>query len=90
MRLKDISLSFVVNFLLGVAWATALIGAVSAFLSTFHNSFLFATFSFIIGAIPGIVAVLILEHFITGKEQIEELQKQTKLLKLLLEKTDNK
>jgi hypothetical protein len=86
MRLKDRSLSFVVNFLLGVAWATAFIGAISAFLSIYGQSFLFAIVSLFVGALPGMIGVLLIEHFITSKEKHLELQKQTKLLELLLQK----
>jgi len=86
MRLKDRSLSFVVNFLLGVAWATAFIGAVSAFLSNYSDSFLFAIVSAFVAILPGLVGVLFIEHFITSKEKHAELQKQTKLLEKLIDK----
>jgi len=84
MRLKDRSLGFVVNFLLGVAWAFVLIGAVSSFLSFYQNSFFFAVVSAFVGALPGLVAVLLLEHIITNKEKYLELKKQTKLLEQIL------
>ncbi len=83
MRLKDASLSFVVNFLLGVAWAAAFIGAVSAFLSYYSESFLFAMISAVVAALPGMIGVLFVEHFITSKEKHLELQKQTELLQQL-------
>lgn len=86
MRLKDKSLSFVINFLLGVAWATAFIGAVSTFLSMYSQSFLFAIISAFVAALPGMIGVLFIEHFITSKEKHEELQKQTKLLEQLTKK----
>ena len=89
MRLKDSSLSFMVNFLLGVAWATAFIGAVSTFLSTYSESLLFAIFSAFVAALPGMIGVLFIEHFITSKEKHFELQKQTKLLEKLLQKEQN-
>ncbi len=84
MRLKDRSLGFVVNFLLGVAWAFVLIGAVSSFLSFYQNSFFFAVVSAFVGALPGLVAVLLLEHIVTNKEKYLELKKQTKLLEQIL------
>lgn len=84
MRLKDKSLSFVVNFLLGVAWATAFVGAVSAFLSNYLDSFLFAIIFAFVASLPGMIGVLLLEHFITSKEKHLELQKQTKLLRELI------
>jgi hypothetical protein len=89
MRLKDRSLSFVVNFLLGVAWATAFIGAISTFLSTYSDSFLFAIVSAFVAALPGMIGVLCIEHFITSKEKYLELQKQTKLLEILVQKEQN-
>ncbi len=88
MRLKDRSLGFVVNFLLGVAWATVLIGTVTSFLSFYQNSFFFAIVSAFVGALPGLVAVLLLEHIITSKEKHLELKKQTKLLEEILKEKD--
>ena len=89
MRLKDRSLSFVVNFLLGVAWATAFIGAASTFLSIYSDSFLFALISAVVASLPGMLGVLFIEHFITSKEKYLELQKQTKLLEQLTQKEQN-
>ena len=88
MRLEDRSLGFVVNFLLGVAWAAVLIGAVTSFLSFYQNSLFFAIVSAFVGALPGLVAVLLLEHIITNKEKHTELKKQTKLLQKILDKKD--
>ncbi|HFQ62372.1 MAG TPA: hypothetical protein ENK39_08785 [Epsilonproteobacteria bacterium] len=88
MRLEDKSLSFVVNFLLGVAWASVIIGAVTSFLSFYHDSFLFALISAFVGAIPGMVAVLLLEVVITIKEKHLELKKQTALLQQLVAQKD--
>jgi len=84
MRLKDRSLGFVVSFLLGVAWAVVLIGAITSFLSFYQNSFFFAIVSAFVAALPGLLAVLLLEHIITGKEKHLELKKQTKLLEHIL------
>ena len=84
MRLDDRSLGFVISFLLGVAWAAVLIGAVSSFLSFYHISFFFALVSAFIGMLPGLIGVVLLEHIITSKEQQEELKKQTKLLQQLV------
>lgn len=89
MRLRDASLSFLVNFLLGVAWAAAFIGAVSAFLGYYTDSFFFALISACVAALPGMIGVLLLEHFITAKEKYLELQKQTKLLEQLIHKEQN-
>ncbi len=89
MRLEARSLGFIVNFLLGTAWALVLIGAVTSFLSFYHDNLFFAFVSALIGTIPGLIAVLLLEHIITGKEKHLELKKQTKLLEKLLHKKEN-
>jgi len=85
MRLGDQKLGFIINFLLGVAWAFVLIGAVTSFFTFYADSFVFAVISACIGALPGMVAVLLLEYIITSKEKYEELKKQTKLLEALVE-----
>jgi len=89
MRLKDKPLSFVVNFLLGVAWAAALLGAITSFMSFYQDSFIYAFISAFIGALPGMVSILLIEHFITSKEKHFELQQQTELLKQLLKEKEN-
>ena len=90
MRLQNRSLSFVVNFLLGVAWAAVLLGAVTSFLAFYPGNLLLAFISAMVGALPGMVSVLLLEHIITAKERHLELKKQTALLeKLLIEKENN-
>ena len=88
MRLQVRSLGFVVNFLLGTAWAFVLIGAVTSFLAFFPDNIFYAIISACIGALPGMIAVLLLEYIITSKEKYAELQKQTRLLEKLLEKKD--
>lgn len=90
MRLQNAPLSFVINFLLGVSWATVLLGAITSFLAFYQDSFFLALVSAFIGALPGMVAVLLLEHIITNKEKHLELIKQTALLeKLLIQKENN-
>jgi len=86
MRLTDKSLGFIINFLLGVAWAAVLIGAITPFLTFHNNNFFFALVSACIGILPGMIAILLLEYIIINKEKYEELQKQTKLLQELIEK----
>jgi zinc transporter ZupT len=89
MRLGDKPLSFVVNFLLGVSWAAAFLGAITSFLSFYNESILWAFISAFVGALPGMVAILLLEHFITSKEKHLELQSQTNLLRQLLKQKEN-
>jgi hypothetical protein len=88
MRLQNGPLSFVVNFLLGVAWASVLLGAVTSFLAFYQESLLLALVSAFIGALPGMISVLLLEHIITGKERYLELKKQTALLEKILEEKE--
>ena len=88
MRLQNGPLSFVVNFLLGVAWAAVLLGAITSFLAFYPESLLLALVSAFIGALPGMVSVLLLEHIITAKERYVELKKQTALLEKLLEQKE--
>ena len=89
MRLHNGPLSFVVNFLLGVAWASVLLGAVTSFLVFYQDNLLLALVSACIGALPGMISVLLLEHIITGKERHLELKKQTALLEKLLIQKEN-
>ena len=84
MRLKDRSLGFIVNFLLGVAWAFVLIGAVTSFLTFYSTSWFYAIVSALIGVLPGLIGILFLEHIITNKEKHYELKKQTQLLEELV------
>ena len=77
-----------INFLLGVSWAAVILGASTSFLAFYEDSLFIAVVSSFIGALPGMVAVLLLEHIITNKEKHLELKKQTALLeKILLEKS---
>ena len=84
MRLSSKPLSFVVNFLLGVAWASVLLGSITSFVATYQHSISLALVYAAIGAIPGMVGVLLIEHFITVKENALELQRHNKLLEKLL------
>ena len=89
MRLQNGPLSFVVNFLLGVAWASVLLGAVTSFLTFYQISIFLGIISAVMGAVPGMVLVVLLEHVITAKERNLELQKQTALLEKLLKQKEN-
>jgi len=89
MRLQNGPLSFVVNFLLGVAWAAALLGAVTSFLTFYPESIFLALVFAFMGALPGMIAILLLEHIITIKETHLELKKQTALLEKLLIQKEN-
>ncbi len=85
MRLGNKALTFIVNFLLGAAWALVFIGALSAFFTYRNYGFLSALSSMAVGMLPGLAAILLLEHFITVKEQLHELKEQNRLLRKLTE-----
>ncbi len=89
MRLQGRSLSFVVSFLLGVAWATAFLGFILTFLANYHSSIFFALFSSVMATLPGLIGVLLIEHFISSKEKEYQLQRQTKLLEEILDKVSS-
>jgi len=88
MRLQNGPLSFVVSFLLGVAWASVLLGAVTSFLSFYEISIFLGIVSAVIGVLPGMVLIVALEHVITAKERYLELKKQTALLEQLLKQKE--
>ena len=85
MRLKKSALGFVVNFLLGAAWASVLIGILYSFFSYFQFSFFDGLMMALLGALPGLFGVIILEYLIVGMERLEELKKQTALLQKISE-----
>ncbi len=74
-----------VNFLLGVSWATALLGAFFAF-ETFYSFGLFtALISAIIGSLTGLIFVILLEVVSLNINNFKENQKQSKLLENILD-----
>ncbi len=86
MRLKDNLISALINILLGVAWASVLVSAVSAFFTHYAQGILYAVASAIVWMIPGLFSVLVLEYILSGFARLEEAKKQTKLLEELLNK----
>jgi len=85
MRLKKSALGFVVNFLLGAAWASVLIGILYSFFSYYRFSFFDGLTMAFLGALPGLFGVIVLEYLIVGMERLEELKKQTALLQKISE-----
>jgi hypothetical protein len=83
MRLSPRYLNLIINFLLGAAWAFVLIGAITSFFSTKHVGFFFSLVSFVVGMIPGLFLVVIIEYLISGFNKHEEIREQTKLLEKL-------
>lgn len=85
MRLRFRILSVLVNFLLGVAWAIALIGALSAILTYGSFSLTAAAIHALIWATPGLFLVLLVEYILAGFQRTEELRRQGRVLNELLE-----
>jgi len=86
MRLSNSMLSLLINFLLGVSWGFALIGASILFINFLEVGIVYAIFGALIGALPFIFLVVILEYIILKQDILNELKKQTKLLNELKEK----
>jgi hypothetical protein len=79
-------LSLLINFLLGVSWGFALIGASILFINFLQVGIVYAIFGALIGALPFLFLVVILEYIILKQNILSELKKQTKLLEELKEK----
>lgn len=90
MKLQPSTLSRVINFLLGVAWASVLLGTLYIFLSYYRLSLVDAIFLSFLGSLPGLFFVVILEYLIIGLQHYEETKRQTKLLEELLEQRKDK
>ena len=86
MRVHRNTLGFLINFLLGVAWALVLIGAFYTFYSYYRFSLIDAVIMTFLGALPGLFFVTVLEYMISGIERLEELKKQTAILEQMAEK----
>ena len=86
MKLSSPLLSLLLNFLLGTAWAFALAGATITFYLYLGIGFLYALFAALIASLPGLLFVLFIEYFFMKQEHLNELKKQTKLLKELADK----
>jgi len=86
MKLSTPLLSLLVNFLLGASWAFAFVGATIIFSLYSELGIIYALIASLLGLIPGLFMVLLLEYFFIKQEQLNELKKQTKLLEKLTEK----
>ena len=86
MKLSSPLLSFLVNFLLGASWAFAFVGATILFYLFINVGILYGLFSALIGMIPGLFFVLLIEYVFMRQESLDELKKQTKLLEALANK----
>ena len=87
MKLSSPLLSFLVNFLLGASWAFALLGATILFYIFLNIGISYAIVGALLGTIPGLFFVLLIEYVFMKQESLNELKKQTKLLEELISKS---
>lgn len=89
MRLQRSILGVLVNFLLGVAWAFVLIGALYTFSSFYPFGIFYALLMAFFGVLPGLFVVVLLEYLMVGMERLEEMKKQTKLIEQFTSQEQN-
>jgi len=86
MRLQISTLARLISFLLGVAWAFVLIGIFFTLFSYFRFNIIDAFLMSFLGAIPGLMMVVLLEYILIGIQRYEEMKIQTKLLEEIVER----
>jgi len=86
MKLSSPLLSFLVNFLLGASWAFAFVGATMLFYIFLSIGISYAIFGALLGLLPGLFFVLLIEYVFMKQESLDELKKQTKYLEELANK----
>jgi len=84
LRLNPDMLTRLSSLLLGAAWALVLVGAVSSFLSLLSTHFLIALFAGMVGMLPGLLLVLLLEYLLLQSQKLDEMRRQTVVLKKML------
>jgi len=87
MKLSTPLLSLLVNFLLGASWAFAFLGATTLFFLLLNLGIFYSLFGSLLGMLPGLFMVLLIEYFLMRQEKLNELKKQTKLLEELVSKS---
>jgi predicted membrane protein len=87
MKLPSPLLSLLVNFLLGASWAFAFLGATSLFSLFLSMGIVYAFLGALVGLIPGLFLVLLIEYVFMKQELLNEAKKQTKLLEELVNKS---
>ena len=87
MKLSSPLLSLLVNFLLGASWAFSLLGATILFYLFLDMGIVYAFFGALVGLIPGLFVVLLIEYVFMKQEMLNEAKKQTKLLEELVSKS---
>jgi hypothetical protein len=88
MRLPSKTLAFLLNLLMGSAWAFVMVGIASALFHNLQMGWLYALASALLWALPGLFSVVLLEYLLRGFERNEEIRKQTELLKEIAEKLE--
>ncbi len=78
--LRQTLVEILINFLLGAAWAIALLGAIYFFWSFYPFGILFASMAALAGALLGLLLVVFLELAFLQFEKFREMKRQTHLL----------
>lgn len=79
MRLSKPLLSILISFLLGVAWAFVIFGAVFAFQYSYdenEQNILNSLISAFFGLLPGLFFVLFIEYFLMIQDKMEHIDKK--------------
>ena len=69
---------------MGASWAFALLGASALFFLFLSVGIIYSLLGSLLGALPGLFFVLLIEYFLMREEKLQELKKQTKLLEELV------
>jgi predicted membrane protein len=81
---------FLINLLLGVAWAVTVLGAFLGFQSFYHYGIYTALVATLFGSLFGFILVVILEVIILQINRDKEIKKQTGILENILIELKNK
>jgi len=84
MRLKRSFLGFLINFLLGVVWALAILTVAFTLKSYMVLGFGVAILISLFASLPSLFLIVILEFILSSEEKSDEMRKQTKLLEDIL------
>jgi hypothetical protein len=87
MKLSTPLLSYLGNFLLGASWAFTFLGAFTLFFIFLQIGIFYSILGTLLGALPGLFLILLLEYFLMREEKLNELKKQTRLLEELVAKS---
>lgn len=73
-------LGIFVNLAIGISWSLLILGMVYGFLRFYHADLIMAVFATLLGAIPGLLLVLVFEFFLLAMDLRREVKKQTRIL----------